>query len=320
MNTNYSDAVQFADKRGITQEVFLEYADKKLGIDKNQAKEIFNSIDYNGSGGLREREFNKFGSNSGSIDGNDCSGSCGSSEHGDSGISTRAIDTGAGGSAGGSAGAGAGGGADVGGGRGGAGAGAGVGGGGGGGSSVDNISGVRIGTTDKLIRDGSRNVNDEFKTSGANYLLLAESHGREHNKLGLSDAPKIEGYQVVGGGGSGDKSAFMYKRVSNVDVATIEGNIGSGTVTRIYSDKNLGFRAETTDPGYNSGKLEKPGSREIGFYFEDEGGKGNRNASFNAAGFKTIFGGDGDDQVDIMPDSWSNVPNGNGAQGFIYEK
>ena len=129
---------------------------------------------------------------------------------------------------------------------------------------------------------------------------------------------------MVGGGGSNDKSMFMYKRVANVDVATVEGNLGSATVTRVYSDKNLGFDAWTTDPSYfDSRTLVEPPANSIGIYAEDEGSKGDRPARFAAAGFEVVYGAEGsDDKMMVMPTSFTRqeTPNGNGAEGFIYEK
>lgn len=62
-NINYSDASSYITKEnGVTKEVFLRYAQAQFpDVALQEVEAIFNQIDRNGSGGLREREFDSWG-------------------------------------------------------------------------------------------------------------------------------------------------------------------------------------------------------------------------------------------------------------------
>lgn len=279
MKVNYADAKSYdTNGNGIQKSDFVKYATKELGVSEGEAKSLFNKIDANDSGGLRKAEFDK--SDRGDSNNTDHAIGGGDNDQPTEGGNNK------------------------------------------GGSSLNNIPGVKFGDTQRLHRDGKKEgfKDDKINTNGADYLLLSESHGTNHKQMDINDAPVIVGFKCVGGGGSGDKSAYLYKRTSDKNEVIIKGNIGAGFVTKIYSKSDLDFNAYTTDPNYKDTKrLDRPNPNEIGLYFEDEGNKRDRDEQFEAAGFKTIHGAGRDDQIKIMPNSWNekDVPNGNGAQGFI---
>ena len=57
---SYAGAMEYNKGKGITEDVFKDYALDKFGVSNNDAKKIFDEIDRNDSGGLREREFDKW--------------------------------------------------------------------------------------------------------------------------------------------------------------------------------------------------------------------------------------------------------------------
>lgn len=163
-------------------------------------------------------------------------------------------------------------------------------------------------------------LNDEvtvFKNVSAQYIVYAESHGRNgHDDIhkdqdGFVD---IVGAKLIGYGGGRDKHLALFK-VTSPNV-TINKNGGSSQALFVKTSKELTVaEARSIDPAIGAKKV--PGaaaSNELVVYAEDEGGKGTRDQFYMPRAFE--YFGSGDDLLYVFASNRvteSGAPNGNGA-------
>jgi hypothetical protein len=160
-----------------------------------------------------------------------------------------------------------------------------------------------------------------FNNVTAQYVVYAESHGREgHNDIRNSQPGFVgmKGATLVGYGGGRDKYLAIFKvNSSTVVVDKDQGNEGRGGGSAqalfIKTAKTLSVtEARSLDPAIGSERV--PGTKnssEIVIYAEDEGGKGTRDEFFMPKAYKVY--GSGDDLLYVFAQSLSGGPTGNGA-------
>ncbi len=167
---------------------------------------------------------------------------------------------------------------------------------------------------------GFSKLNDEvtvFKNVSAQYIVYAESHGRNgHNDIhkdqdGFVD---IVGAKLIGYGGGRDKHLALFKVTSSN--VTINKNGGSAQALFVKTSKELTVtEAKSIDPAIGAQKVPgAPASNELVVYAEDEGGKSTRDQFYMPRAFE--YFGSGDDLLYVFASNRvteSGAPNGNGA-------
>ncbi len=160
-----------------------------------------------------------------------------------------------------------------------------------------------------------------FNNVTAQYVVYAESHGREgHNDI-RSNQPGfvgMKGATLVGYGGGRDKYLAIFKVNSGtvvIDKDQGQEGRGGGSAQALFikTSKTLTVaEARSLDPAIGSERV--PGTKnssEIVIYADDEGGKGTRDEFFMPKAYKVY--GSGDDLLYVFAQSLSGGPTGNGA-------
>ena len=183
-------------------------------------------------------------------------------------------------------------------------------------------------------RDGTR----DFDPDGASYFVYVESHGSQghgdinENQKGFVD---VEGAELVDYGGGRDKYIALFK-VTDPDNVSVNANGGAAGVLFLDTDQTVELNnARTVNPRVQNEKFEEnirgpESSNEIVIYAEDEGGKGwgdggRTRDDYFVPNSSHVWGRGGDDMVymfeygDLPPDN-DEGPRGNGATGTLVFK